>query len=139
MKKAPDLLKLVKCIKENETAQVEIYYANVNGNYVVEDFIESLEENQITKILHLFRMMVLHGKITNQEKFKKLRSGSHGPEFEFKSHQVRLGCIFEESKYILLHGFIKKKDVWPPGELTQFANNVHYYKSQSAPRVKGRK
>ena len=51
--------------------------------------------------------------INNAEKFKKIADGW----FEFKCHQIRMPCFCSGRDLIITHGFIKKKDEFPPSEI----------------------
>ena len=67
----------------------------------------------------LFERMADHGRINNREQFKKVA----GYIFEFKRHQIRIGCFQVGRTWFLTHGFIKKADEWPASEL-QKANDI---------------
>lgn len=73
------------------------------------EYYESdLDEADSAKVLALFKRLADAGKISNEEKFKRVE----GTElFEFKSFQVRfLGDFRPGRRFVLAHGLRKKKD-----------------------------
>lgn len=59
-------------------------------------------------------MMASQGKISNREKFKKI----DGALYEFKADQLRMPCFFDsKNRVVITHGFRKKSDDIPPGEI----------------------
>ena len=89
------------------------YALRTDDSSPAKDFIEKLDERDQRSLATLFERMAEHGKITNEEKFKKLT----GSIFEFKKFQIRIGCFQVGRNWYLTHGFRKKKDHWPPAEL----------------------
>lgn len=80
-----------------------------DGSCPVEEFLEQLSNSDRRKVDSLFELMGEKGKITNDQKFKKLE-GSDGI-FEFKSFQIRLLCFFAPGQRVIVcHSLIKKKD-----------------------------
>jgi hypothetical protein len=67
-----------------------------------------LDESDRAKVLALFQRLADTGRITNEEKFKRVE----GTElFEFKSFQVRLlGDFRPGHRFVVTHGLRKKKD-----------------------------
>jgi len=84
-----------------------------NGDCPAEEFINSLELPDKAKLARLFRWMAMTGRIRNEEKFKK----EQGDIFGFKSFQIRVGCFQVGQRWLLTHGFRKKKNHWPDSEL----------------------
>lgn len=80
-------------------------------------FTNDLTLDQQAKMAALFQRLADFGKIHNREKFKKLVD-SHNI-YEFKHNQIRIGCFQCGKVWFLTHGFIKKKDDWPPAEVTR--------------------
>ena len=84
-----------------------------NGAMLAESFVETLDEKDQRRLGVLFRRMADTGKIHNKEQFKKVR----GKIYEFKRHQVRVGCFQAGAAWRLTHGFIKKTEKWPEREI----------------------
>jgi phage-related protein len=55
----------------------------------------------------------MRGLFATIRQFKKL----DGDIFEFKRHQIRIGCFQVSRRWFLTHGFRKKQDKWPKVEL----------------------
>lgn len=86
-----------------------------NGSMPAKEFIEGLDESDQRKLDTLFRRLAETGRIFNREQFKLVE----GEIYEFKRHQVRVGCFQIGSRWILTHGFIKKRNEWPKSELVR--------------------
>lgn len=85
-----------------------------NGTYPAQAFIDDDLDDQKRRSLNvLFRKLVDAGRINNREHFKKVE----GDIWEFKRGQIRVGCFQDGRAWVLTHGFIKKSDNWPPGQL----------------------
>lgn len=113
------------------------YATCLDGSMPAKEFYEALPVSEQRKMMTLFERIGDKGRIFNREQFKKVE----GYIFEFKRHQVRMGCFQAEHRWFLTHGFIKKQDDWPPSQLER-ANRIrleHLQKPQvstrfSAPR-----
>lgn len=80
-----------------------------DGSSPVGDFLDSLAASDRKKVDTLFELMGEKGRITNDQKFKKLEGSDK--IFEFKSFQVRLLCFFAGSgRLVVCRGLIKKRD-----------------------------
>jgi mRNA-degrading endonuclease RelE of RelBE toxin-antitoxin system len=80
-----------------------------DGTCEADAFINALDAADRRKVDALFELMGEKGKISNEQKFKKLE-GSDGI-FEFKSFQIRLLCFHAPGQRIVIcRGLIKKKD-----------------------------
>ena len=102
----------------------DIYAITVQGNCLVKEFIDSLEDPDQKKVMALLERAAEHGPPNNIEKFKKLEDNI----WEFKSFQVRMLCSLEGRKVIILtHGFIKKKDKCPPNEIARAKELLNAY------------
>lgn len=81
----------------------------VDGTSPVGDFLRSLSASDRKKVDSLFELMAEKGRISNDQKFKKLEGSEK--IFEFKSFQVRLLCFFAGSgRLIICRALMKKKD-----------------------------
>lgn len=107
-----------------------------NGKSPAKEFVESREESDKRKIAALFQFMANSpsGKISNDEKF----SHEDGAIWSFKAFQIRLPCFQDGKSWIVTHGFIKKKDKWPPGELERAKRirNEHLERKQAEEKTK---
>lgn len=84
-----------------------------NGSMPAREFIEELEAAEQRKLAVLFQRLADTGRISNREQFRKVT----GKIWEFKRYQVRVGCFQAGTRWLLTHGFHKKADHWPKGEL----------------------
>ena len=81
-----------------------------------EKFLRKLEKfrrKDYARVIVLFQRLAGKGKIINEEQFKHLT----GKIYEFKRHQIRVGCFQQGRTWILTHGFIKKQQKWPKREI----------------------
>lgn len=90
-----------------------------DGTCPAEDFLRHLQERdpkRALRLLKLFTTLGDTGKIFNKEHFKKIAGTDF---FEFKVFRVRVPCFFLRGGLVVLtHGFEKKKDKIPAGELS---------------------
>jgi hypothetical protein len=86
-----------------------------DGSCPAREFIESLSEGDLMKLLALLKRAADMGpiNINNREKFKKLENDL----FEFKVFQIRIPCFYDGRSIVLTHGFKKKQDDIPPAEI----------------------
>jgi mRNA-degrading endonuclease RelE of RelBE toxin-antitoxin system len=100
-----------------------------DGSCPAGDFLDSLSTSERRKLDVLFELMGDRGQIFNPEKFKKL-AGSDGL-FEFKSHQIRIPCIFGRSRsVVLLFGLRKKSDRYKRKEIERAEEYREWYLSR---------
>ena len=86
-----------------------------SGDMPARSFVRELDDADKRKVVVLFRRMAEIGQIHNKEQFKKVQ----GSIFEFKRFQIRIGCFQTGRRWILTHGFIKKRGRWPRAELAR--------------------
>jgi phage-related protein len=92
------------------------FYQRESGEVLAEKWLESMPSQVQQKFAALFAWMGDHGRISNEQKFKHL-SGSD-QIFEFKADQGRVLCFFFIAQRIILtHGFSKKGQKTPKGEI----------------------
>jgi hypothetical protein len=86
-----------------------------NADCPSKDFIDSLNNQDKPKIIRTIKRYANFGTIFNKEQFKKVE----GTEFfEFKSFQIRIFMYHcSLGRIALTHGFNKKGDRIPPGEI----------------------
>lgn len=87
----------------------------IDGVCLVREFMDGLERPDQKKVVALLRRAADFGPPINEEKFKKLNSEGI---YEFKSYQIRIFCMFEKGRIIILtHGFVKKSGKTPRNEI----------------------
>jgi phage-related protein len=97
------------------------FYVGEDGSAPAEDWLESQSPKMQQKFAALFVMLGDVGKIFNEQKFKHLSGTSQ--LFEFKADQGRVLCFFFIGKRVILtHGFLKKSDKTPKGEIERAEN-----------------
>ena len=105
----------VKLVYQGRILRIE-FYVTETGNCPGESWLESQLESKQQKFAALFAWMADHGKIWNERKFKHLTGSDQ--LFEFKSDDGRVLCFFMIGKRLILtHGFTKKGDKTPKGEI----------------------
>src|SRR5437868_3592521 len=108
-------MKLSKLVYDGEIFSIE-FYMGEDGSSPAEDWLESQPMKMQQKFAALFAMLGDVGKIFNEQKFKHLTGTDQ--LFEFKADQGRVLCFFFIGKRVILtHGFLKKKDKTPKGEI----------------------
>ena len=113
-------MKLSKLAYNGEIFSIEFYVDGV-GAIPAEEWLESQSPKMQQKLAALFVMLGDHGKIFNEQKFKHLSDTSQ--LFEFKADQGRVLCFFfVGQRVILTHGFLKKSDKTPRGEIDRAEN-----------------
>ncbi|MBW3600400.1 MAG: type II toxin-antitoxin system RelE/ParE family toxin [Planctomycetes bacterium] len=90
------------------------------------DFYDRLSKGDQAKLNNLFLRMADHGRIANRQKFKQVE----GDLFAFKSFRIRVSCYQNGRCWYLLHGFEKKGDDWPRGEVIRGLNLLAEHRGQ---------
>ncbi len=98
-----------------------LFYARLeDGSRPAREFIESLPRADQRKLLAMFKhFREQQGRMMNRQKFKQIE----GEIFAFKQFKIRLACFRMGEFWYLTHGFWKKKNEWPEGEITR-AHNI---------------
>ena len=108
-------MKPSKSAYKGEIFSIEFFVAG-DGSCPAEEWLESQSPKMQQKFAALFVMMGNVGKIFNEQKFKHLTGTDQ--LFEFKADQGRVLCFFFVGKRVILtHGFSKKSDKTPKGEI----------------------
>lgn len=108
-------MKLTKLAYDGSIFRIE-FFVGGDGSAPVEDWLESQPLKTQLKFAALFKTMGDVGKIFNEQKFKHLTGTDQ--LFEFKADQGRVLCFFFVGKRVVLtHGFVKKSDKTPRGEI----------------------
>ena len=108
-------MKASKSAYNGQIFSIEFYVAEDNS-CPAEEWLESQPLKMQQKFAALFTVLGDVGKIFNEQKFKHLTGTSQ--LFEFKADQGRVLCFFFVGKRVILtHGFLKKSDKTPRGEI----------------------
>src|ERR1700722_19715853 len=98
-----------------EKFSIEFFVAE-DGSCPAEDWLDCQSMKMQQKFAALFKMLGDVGKIFNEQKFKHLTGSDQ--LFEFKADQGSVLCFFFVGKRVILtHGFLKKSDKPPKGEI----------------------
>jgi hypothetical protein len=112
MAKTPEITRIVY---QGSIFRIE-FYVKLSGDALAEDWLESQSEAMQAKFAALFAWMGDQGRIANERKFKHLTASDQ--IFEFKADDGRILCFFFFGKRLILtHGFRKKGDKTPKGEI----------------------
>jgi phage-related protein len=103
-----------------------------DGSMPAKEFIHGLGEDVQRKLDVLFRRMADTGRIFNEQQFKHLEGTKL---YEFKRDQVRVGCFQIGNRWILTHGFVKKKDKWPKHEIERAKRIMTEHLAREASRA----
>lgn len=114
MAKIPEITRIVY---QGSIFTIE-FYVKHSGDAPAEVWLESQSEALQAKFAALFAWMGEQGRIANERKFKHLTASDQ--IFEFKADNGRILCFFFFGKRIILtHGFLKKGDKTPKGEIAR--------------------
>ncbi len=93
------------------------YAVDAQGRRQAQEFLHGeCPAKDAKSIFHKCHVMAEHGaQGLQQEAFRH----EAGEIFAFKSFQVRIAAFQQGKTWFLTHGFIKKKDKWPPAELAR--------------------
>lgn len=99
----------------NGTMRTIAYARDASGRAHAQDFLDGeCPEKDRKRIRHWFVLIAEHGEAhASREAFRHER----GPIHAFKSFQARVGAFRIGNTWFITHGFIKKRDEWPPAEL----------------------
>lgn len=108
-------MKKTKQVYQGEIFSIEFFVAG-DGTALAEEWLDSQPMKMQQKFAALFKMLGDVGKVYNEQKFKHLTGTDQ--LFEFKVDQGRVLCFFFVGKRVILtHGFLKKGDKTPKGEI----------------------
>lgn len=104
-----------KPVYEGTALRIE-FYQSTSGDVPAEEWLDNQQDKIQHKFAALFAWIGDHGKIWNEHKFKHLTGSSQ--IFEFKADKGRVLCFFFTGRRLILtHGFLKKSNKTPPGEI----------------------
>jgi phage-related protein len=95
-----------------------IFYRTVDGKCPVQEFIDSLPGKVSQKIVWVLRLLE-DMDIVPASYFKKLAGTEDIWEcrIQFGSNAYRIFCFFMNNSVVLTHGFVKKSQKTPAGEI----------------------
>jgi phage-related protein len=95
-----------------------IFYRTVGGKCPVQEFIDSLPGKVAQKIVWVLKLLE-DLEIVPSSYFKKLVGTEEIWEcrIQFGSNTYRIFCFFIDNSVILTHGFVKKSQKTPAGEI----------------------
>ncbi len=119
---------VTRAVYDGPAFQIE-FYVRHSGEALAEDWLESLPETVQRKFMALFVWLGEQGRIWNERKFKHLTGSEQ--IFEFKVDDGRVLCFFFHGKRVILtHGFKKKGDKTPPGEIARAESLKHEFEAR---------
>ena len=95
-----------------------LFYRTVDGKCPVQEFIDSLPGKAAQKIVWVLRLLE-DMDIVPASYFKKLAGTEDIWEcrIQFGSNAYRIFCFFLNNTVVLTHGFVKKSQKTPAGEI----------------------
>ena len=109
------------------------FYEKPNGKIPVMDFIDNLNSKMKAKALHDITLLEKHGSSLTAPYVKSIKGKGCKKLYELRiRHSNDIGRIFyftfQNNKFILLHGFIKKTMKTPQKEIDKALNYMNDYK-----------
>jgi phage-related protein len=95
-----------------------LFYRTIDGRYPVQEFLDSLPGKVSQKIVWVLRLLE-DMDIVPASYFKKLAGTEDIWEcrIQFGSNAYRIFCFFMNNSVVLTHGFVKKSQKTPVGEI----------------------
>lgn len=90
-----------------------VWYVDKGGTANGKEFYDTLSTADQVKFEAPFRYLGDHGRITNKEKWRHEGDGI----WALKIFKQRLAAFIDGDIVVITHGYIKKRDAIPPGEL----------------------
>ena len=95
-----------------------LFYRTIGGRCPVQEFLDSLPGKVAQKIVWVFRLLEDMDRVPASY-FKKLAGTEEIWEcrIQFGSNAYRIFCFFMNNSVVLTHGFAKKSQKTPAGEI----------------------
>ena len=94
------------------------YYKDTRGNEPVKEFLNSLSLSARVKMMRLIEFLAERGVLLKEPYTKQIRGKIRELRVKDKQGAVRvLYFTYTGKRFILLHGFIKKTDKTPEGDI----------------------
>lgn len=106
---------------------------DASGKAPALDFFRGLSDRDAAKVEALFRRLADSGRMTNEEKFKKLESRQGLAIWEIKSFQLRfLGGFVPGKRFLVAHAVRKKSDKHRPSDVKKAVRILSEHASRQA-------
>lgn len=93
------------------------YAIDAAGKCPAREFLEgSCPASEVKRVLHTAKVVAEHGEAAPKEEAFRFETGNLSA---IKGRQARVPCFRVGDVWYLTHGFIKKRDDWPPAEFTR--------------------
>ena len=98
--------------------RIVLFYRTIGGRCPVQEFLDSLPGKVAQKIVWVFRLLEDMDMVPASY-FKKLAGTEDIWEcrIQFGSNAYRIFCFFMNNSVVLTHGFVKKSQKTPAGEI----------------------
>ena len=96
-----------------------IQFVSARGENYIEGFINSFPRNVIGKILARIEYLARYGPEAKPPYVKILRDKIYELRLSCGNLEIRLLYFYDKSDIILTHGFLKKTDSVPQGEINR--------------------
>jgi len=94
------------------------YYRTENGHRPIEEFIDSLDLKMQGKVFRQISLLKEHGHLLGEPFSSLLDKGIYELRVQQSNNIVRILYFFiRDRKIVLTHGFAKKTQKTPPGEI----------------------
>jgi phage-related protein len=108
-----------------------LYYETLQGNSPVYDFIDKLHPKIQAKVANTFDLLEQYGTLLGAPHVKKITSYSFWELRILGTDNVRIFYVaYTEKTFLLLHGFLKKKQKTDKKELKVAQERLSEYKSR---------
>ena len=95
-------------------ARTIAYAGRSNGERPAREFLlHFVSDEQRVRFHSYFCLLAADGRLSSPKQFRKER----GNIWAFKAGDARIACFAKGRAWLLTHGFIKKRERWPPEEL----------------------
>ena len=88
--------------------RIRFYLWTEGGRSPVQDFLESLQQADLDKMMARMQRYAEQGRLINPEHFKRLKGYSN--LYEFKTFRVRVFCFLDEDRMVLVEGCFKRSE-----------------------------
>lgn len=114
------------------TLRVVAYARDSKGHAHALAFLEAeCPTKDKKRLLHTMRVLCDLGEAaTHRDAFRHEAGAIHA----LKSFQARVACFRDGNVWLLTHGFLKKKDVWPKAELERALRIMAEHLARSKPK-----
>jgi phage-related protein len=95
-----------------------VFYKNDNGSVPLLEWLAALQpQAAVAKCIALIELLKAKGHELRRPHADYLRDGIYELRARLKKVRIRMLYFFHEKTAVLTHGFVKKSDKVPPGEI----------------------